>query len=109
MPKKRCPIIDTDIHPVMSAGRIQECLEEPWRSRYAGGSLGPGHLGYWNPNGMMRSDTRLPGGGKIEASPAALSKHFMDLYEIDYGILNPAGSLHIGLSPGTIASIGYTP
>ena len=93
------PVIDTDIHPVVSAARIQECLPEPHRSRWASGSRGPGHLGYWNPNGVMRSDTKLPDGSKVENSPANLSKYFMDEYKLTYGILNPAGALHIGLSP----------
>ncbi|MDA0745224.1 MAG: amidohydrolase family protein [bacterium] len=91
--------VDTDIHPVVNPKRIQEYLPEPWRTRYNSGSRGPGNLGYWNPNGVMRSDTVLPDGSKIEKSPEALSTHFMDEYDIDIGILNPAGALHIGLSP----------
>jgi predicted TIM-barrel fold metal-dependent hydrolase len=93
------PIIDTDIHPVLSAKRIAEFLPEPWRARYAGGNRGPGNLGYWNPNGVMRSDTALPDGGRIETSPQNLARHFLDPYGIAFGILNPAGSLQIGLSP----------
>ncbi|MBI2301629.1 MAG: amidohydrolase family protein [Armatimonadetes bacterium] len=93
------PVVDTDIHNVVSARRIQECLAEPWRSRYAAGSRGPGHLGYWNPNGVMRSDTTLPDGSKLEGSPDGLATEFLGRYGIDIGILNPAGTLHMGLSP----------
>lgn len=93
------PMIDTDIHPVMNGAHMQACLPEPWRSRWASGSRGPGHLGYWNPNGVMRSDTKLADGSKVEQAAENLSKHFMDKYEFSYGILNPAGALHVGLSP----------
>jgi uncharacterized protein len=91
-------VIDTDIHAVLSSQRVMERLPEPWRTRWASGNRGPGHLGYWNPNGVMRSDTGLADGSRIESSPENLARHFFDLYEIEYGILN-AGSLHIGLSP----------
>jgi hypothetical protein len=91
-------IVDTDIHPVLSSRRVMDLLPEPWRTRWASGSRGPGHLGYWNPNGVMRSDTGLPDGTRIESSPENLARHFLDVYGIDYGILN-GGSQHIGLSP----------
>ncbi len=90
--------IDTDIHPVLDPERVLDFLAQPWRARYAGGNRGPGWIGYWNPNGVMRSDTALPEGGRIEGSPATLARHFFDVYQIAYGILN-AGNLHIGLSP----------
>ena len=38
--------------------------KEPWRTRWSSGNRGPGHLGYWNPNGVMRSDTVLPDGSQ---------------------------------------------
>jgi predicted TIM-barrel fold metal-dependent hydrolase len=97
MPKDYA-IIDTDIHAVLSARRVQELLPEPWRTRWASGSRGPGHLGYWNPNGVMRSDTALPDGSRIESSPENLGRHFFDVYDLEYGVLN-AGNLHMGLSP----------
>jgi predicted TIM-barrel fold metal-dependent hydrolase len=96
---KQYGIIDTDIHSVTSPKHIEEHLPEPWRTRYAGGNRGPGTLGYWNPNGVMRSDTRLPDGSKIESSPESLARHFFDVYDLEFGVLNPAGALHIGLSP----------
>lgn len=95
----RGPVVDTDIHPVLDGAAVAARLPEPWRTRYAGGNRGPGHLGYWNPNGVMRSDTRLPDGTRIEADPAALGEHLFDAWNIEAGILNPAGTLHIGLSP----------
>lgn len=92
-------IIDTDIHSVTDTKHVAERLDQPWRMRYESGNRGPGHLGYWNPNGVMRSDTALPDGRRIESHPELLSKHFFDEYNLEYGILNPAGALHIGLSP----------
>ena len=92
-------IIDTDIHSVTDPKLIEAHLPQPWRNRYSGGNRGPGHLGYWNPNGVMRSDTRLEDGRRIEADPELLGRHFMDVYGIEFGILNPAGALHVGLSP----------
>jgi len=93
------PVIDTDIHPVLDARRLTEILPEPWRTRWASGSRGPGHLGYWNPNGVMRSDTALPDGSRIESTPRNLARHFLGVYGVAYGILNPGDALHIGLSP----------
>ena len=92
-------IIDTDIHSVTDPKLIEARLPQPWRNRYSGGNRGPGHLGYWNPNGVMRSDTQLADGRRIEADPDLLARHFLDVYNIEFGILNPAGALHIGLSP----------
>jgi predicted TIM-barrel fold metal-dependent hydrolase len=92
-------VVDTDIHPAPDPKRITEFLPEPWRTRYESGNRGPGHLGYWNPNGYMRSDTLLPDGVRIEESPAALAKHFFDEFGIHYGILNPEYSLSVALSP----------
>ncbi len=92
-------VIDTDIHPVLDGKSIGERLPEPWRSRWFAGSRGPGHLGYWNPNGVMRSDTVLPGGQRIECSPENLVLHFLDPHGIEIGLLNPAGALHVGCSP----------
>jgi predicted TIM-barrel fold metal-dependent hydrolase len=89
--------IDTDIHSVTSPKDIEVRLAQPWRGRYAGGNRGPGSLGYWNPNGVMRGDTRLEDGRKIEADPKLLSQYFFDEYDLEYGILTPAGALHIGL------------
>src|ERR1051325_3953250 len=99
-------IIDTDIHAVLSARRVQELLPEPWRTRFAAGSRGPGHLGYWNPNGVMRSDTALPDGTRIENRPENLSRHFLDAHGIDYAVLN-GGNLHIGLSPDPDYAAAY--
>lgn len=50
-------VIDADIHPVLDDRRIADFLPEPWRRRYLSGNRGPGTLGYWNPNGVMRGDS----------------------------------------------------
>lgn len=99
-------VIDTDIHQVMDHRRMPELLPEPWRSRYLAGSRGPGHLGYWNPNGVMRSDTALPDGTRIESTPQTLAHHFFDEYGLEYGILT-GGNLHIGLSPDPDYAAAY--
>ncbi len=90
-------IIDCDIHNTVSAQDVRERLPEPHRTRHAAGS-GPGHLGYWNPNGVMRSDTRLDDGRKIENDPHLLAAHFFDVYGLDYGIFNTS-NLQFGLCP----------
>ena len=95
----RPPVIDTDIHFAVDPRRIAEFLPEPWRRRYLSGNRGPGHLGYWNPNGVDRADAVTPDGARIEASPATLAAHFFDPYGIEFGILNKESSLPIGLSP----------
>jgi predicted TIM-barrel fold metal-dependent hydrolase len=92
-------IVDTDIHCVLSEQRIAEFLPQPWRTRYASGSRGSSNLGFWNPNGVMRSDAVTPDGGRIEAVPAHLSRYFLDTYHIDYGVLNPGNTLHAATSP----------
>lgn len=96
---ERWSIIDTDIHPVLDDRRVIEFLPEPWRTRYASGNRGPGVLGYWNPNGVMRADAVTEDGQRIEADPRRLIEHFIEPYGIEYGILNPEGSLRFGLSP----------
>lgn len=103
----RPTIIDTDIHQVLSSRRMLDFLPEPWRTRYASGSRGPGHLGYWNPNGVMRSDTRLEDGSRIEESAENLARHFLDPYGIEYGILTGGGALHVGLSPDPDYAAAY--
>ncbi len=91
-------IIDTDIHPLLDPQRVVAWLPEPWRRRYASGNTGPGAPGYWNPNGVRRSDAVLPDGSRIESRPETLARHFLDVYGIDYGILN-LDHLAIGTSP----------
>jgi predicted TIM-barrel fold metal-dependent hydrolase len=92
-------IIDTDIHSSYESERMLDFLPEPWRTRYASGETGPGLLGYWNPNGVMRSDAVTPEGERIERNPHHLARYYFDEYGIEYGILNPERSLHFGLSP----------
>lgn len=92
-------VIDTDIHPVPSRQRILDFLPEPWRTRFAGGNRGPGGLGYWNPNGVMRPDAVTETGARIEADPRALATHFFDPYGLEYGIFLPSNTLQIALSP----------
>lgn len=91
-------IIDADIHPLTRPEWVLEFLPEPWRTRYASGNRGPGHLGYWNPIGVRRSDAVLPDGSRIDADPHALAHHFLDRYAIEYGILN-IDEISMGVSP----------
>lgn len=91
-------IIDTDIHPGFKRERLLDFLPEPWKTRVASGNSGPGHLGYWNPNGVNRSDATTPDGININNQPDTLSQYHFDEYDITYGILNPGG-LAMGLSP----------
>jgi predicted TIM-barrel fold metal-dependent hydrolase len=95
----KLPVIDADIHIAIDQRRLLDDLPEPWRRRFASGNRGPGSLGYWNPNGINRSDAVTPDGTRIDASPAALGTCFFDLYGIEYGILNEGSLLQIGLSP----------
>jgi len=92
-------VIDADIHPVLDDRRIADFLPEPWRRRYLSGNRGPGTLGYWNPNGVMRADAVTDEGERIEGDAGRLGRHFLDPFGIEYGILNPEGSLRFGLSP----------
>jgi len=52
----RYSIVDTDIHSTIAPGRVAEFLPQPWRWRYQSGNRGPGHPGYWNPNGVLRGN-----------------------------------------------------
>src|SRR4028118_725085 len=81
-------IIDTDIHARPDATRVASYLAEPWRTRFLSGNRGPGHLGYWNPIGVRRSDAMLPDGTDIADSAHGLASHFLDVYHIEYGLLN---------------------
>jgi predicted TIM-barrel fold metal-dependent hydrolase len=91
-------VIDCDIHPVVDPKRMMDFLPPLWRARLESGNRGTGGLPYWNPNGVMRSDTVLEDGTKIEASPTALAREFFDKYQIEYGIFIPS-DIHICLSP----------
>ena len=95
----RPPVIDADLHFSVEPGRVLDFLPEPWRRRWASGNRGPGHPGYWNPNGVDRADAVTPEGARVEASPATLGRYFFDPYGIEFGILNKESSLHVGLSP----------
>ena len=97
-------IVDTDIHTDLNGTHIRDCLPEPWRTRYASRNLGAGHIGYWNPGGVTRADPRLPDGSAIQSTPATLGRHFLDVYGIDYAILN-AGTA-VGLPDREIAEVG---
>lgn len=91
-------IIDTDIHPRPDPARVAAFLAEPWRTRFLSGNRGSGYLGYWNPIGVRRSDAVLPDGSHIADSAQSLARHFLDVYRIDYGLLN-VDDLAIALSP----------
>lgn len=91
-------IIDTDIHNTVSRERMIDFIDEAWKTRLQSGNAGPGHLGYWNPNGVMRSDAVTEDGTRIESDPKLLAEHFLEPYGIDYGVLNPPG-MHLGVSP----------
>lgn len=92
--------IDTDIHAVVPASSIESRLPQPWKLRFSMGDRGPGSLGYWNPNGVMRRDAVDEEGRRVEGDPHLLARHFFDAYDLEYGILNFTGpALHLGLSP----------
>ncbi|MYD91474.1 MAG: amidohydrolase family protein [Caldilineaceae bacterium SB0662_bin_9] len=92
--------IDTDIHAVVPASSIEPRLPQPWKLRFSMGDRGPGSLGYWNPNGVMRRDAVAPDGRRVEGDPHLLARHFFDVHDLEYGILNFTGpALNLGLSP----------
>jgi len=94
----RFPVIDTDIHNGIDRQRLLEFLPEPWHTRMRSGGGGHGGLGYWNPNGVYRSDAVTEDGTRIESDPVLLGREFFDVYGIEYGVLNPP-AMHHGLSP----------
>ncbi len=92
-------IIDTDLHPVPIHERVAEYLDEPWRSRYLRGDRGAGHPNYFNPNGVMRADSVTADGRRIEKHPETMATHFLDVYDIDYAVLNPMEVMEHCVSP----------
>ena len=96
---KTSGIIDSDLHPVPDHNRVIDFLPEPWKSRYAKGDHGAGHPNYWNPNGVMRADAVTSDGQRIERSPLTMARQFLDVYNIDYAILNPMESMEHCVSP----------
>jgi len=92
-------IIDSDIHNAIDRKRILDFLPEPWNTRFRSGSGSPGGLGFWNPNGVMRRDAVMPDGTRIESDPKLLGSEFLDVYGVEYAILNPSSTLQYGLSP----------
>ncbi len=92
-------IIDTDIHPVPVHEQVANYLAEPWRSRYLRGDHGAGHPNYFNPNGVMRGDALTEDGRRIEKAPDTMARYFLDAYDIDYAIMNPAEAMEHCVSP----------
>lgn len=92
-------IIDADIHTVLKPELIAARLSQPFRLRFEQGNRGPGSLGYWNPNGVMRRDAVVDG-QRIEQSPDLLGQHFFDAQHLEFGILNFTGSA-VNLGQGT--------
>jgi uncharacterized protein len=91
-------VIDIDMHPMLAPERVMEFLPEPWRGRFATGNRGLSGLGFWNPNGVRRRDAVLEDNTRIESDPKTLATHFLDEYQIEYGVLN-FGPLGVALSP----------
>jgi predicted TIM-barrel fold metal-dependent hydrolase len=93
------PIIDADIHPMYIPEGVAAFLPEPWKMRFLGGNRGPGVQGYWNPGGVIRADAVTEDGDRIASHPETLSKRYFDVEGLEYGILNPESTIHIGVSP----------
>lgn len=92
-------IIDTDIHVNYIPEQVAGYLTEPFRSRFLGGNRGPGVQGYWNPGGVIRADAVTEEGDRIASHPETLARHFFDAEGIEFGLINPEGAIHIGVSP----------
>ena len=92
-------IVDADLHPVPVHEKVGEYLEEPWRTRYLRGDHGAGHPNLYNPNGVMRSDSVTEDGRRIEKYPETMATHFLDVYDIDYAVLNPMEVMEHCVSP----------
>jgi predicted TIM-barrel fold metal-dependent hydrolase len=90
---KSLRIIDADVHSQIDPKRIEKRLPQPFRTRWEAGNRGPGHLGYYNPNGVMRADAVLSDGRRAESSPDALAQAYLDPRGIEYVVLNEAGAL----------------
>ena len=86
-------LIDADIHPVPIHDQVAEYLAEPFRSRYLRGDHGAGHPNYYNPNGVMRGDALTDDGRRIEKAPDTMARYFLDEYDIDYAVINPAEAM----------------
>ena len=86
-------LIDSDIHPVPIHDQVAEYLAEPFRSRYLRGDHGASHPNYYNPNGVMRGDALSDDGRRIEKAPDSMARYFLDAYDIDYAVINPAEAM----------------
>ena len=84
-------VIDADIHPVLDDRRVLDFLPEPWQTRYAGGNRGPGVLGYWNPNGVMRADAVTEDGARIEGDPKLIGSTAGHFFSPHTAFLNADG------------------
>ncbi|HEX4215604.1 MAG TPA: amidohydrolase family protein, partial [Candidatus Dormibacteraeota bacterium] len=86
-------IIDVDVHPVLDPTRLAARLPQPWRRRFESGNRGPGGPGgYWNPNGVRRSDAVLDDGEEIANHPRSLIERFLDPHGIAACVLNLDGT-----------------
>jgi predicted TIM-barrel fold metal-dependent hydrolase len=102
--EKTYSVVDVDVHPRLDLDHIVDCLPGVWKRRFQSGNYGPSTLGYWNPHGVMRSDTLLEDGCRIESNALNLLRHHLDSEGILYAVLNPIGALNTALSPETAYS-----
>ena len=61
--------------------------------------MAPGHPNLYNPNGVMKSDAVTEDGRRIERSPETMASHFLDVYDIDFAVMNPMESMEHCVSP----------
>lgn len=88
-------LIDTDVHHSPDRQAILQRMPAALRKR---GFVSPGAIGFANPFGVNRSDAIPPSGGEAGSDPDFMLEHLFEPLGIDYGILNPAGTLGLGVS-----------
>jgi predicted TIM-barrel fold metal-dependent hydrolase len=104
------PIIDGDVHQIMSSGleTLTPYLSKAWRQRLGLGenALSAGQIpyrlpwvGYMNPHGGMMHDSLPPGGGIAGSDPHFAAKQLFDEHHVACGTIMGAENLMIGGVP----------
>src|SRR3954462_5662099 len=93
--KTRYGIVDCDIHPKLLIEDYRKYLSNQWWSYRQTNGLGPRH-GFTKAYPMpkitpqaARRDAGSPSGGMPGSNLGVMGEQLLDLYDMDYGILNP--------------------
>lgn len=81
-------IIDIDVHNALKSPRdLQPYLPDSWKTHIAESGLGIPGLGYYNPLGFSRQDSKPPSGAPAASDPDFVIDHYIEPNLVEYAVL----------------------